>query len=121
MDHKDNPEAEELLNPPLSYPSVKKDEWKVFVAHRLSKAWQDQSKKNKEVRAKNKYNHRLSRKGYAGLTVEIMQETRKEEDDIERSLLWKKARELKTGGFQPNVQEIVDKIISFFIIRFCSR
>lgn len=32
------------------------------------------------------------------------------EEEIERSLLWKKAREMKKGGYKPNVQMIVDKI-----------
>ncbi|KAI3763261.1 hypothetical protein L1987_53715 [Smallanthus sonchifolius] len=70
----------------------------------------DTSKKSKNVRANNKYNHRLSRKGYAGLTADMMQETGKTEEEIDRATLWKKARELKTGGFDSNVQEIVDKI-----------
>ncbi|KAI3821489.1 hypothetical protein L1987_09057 [Smallanthus sonchifolius] len=39
-----------------------------------------------------------------------MQETGKTEEEIDRVTLWKKARELKTGGFDSNVQEIVDKI-----------
>ncbi|KAI3732930.1 hypothetical protein L1987_64142 [Smallanthus sonchifolius] len=39
-----------------------------------------------------------------------MQETGKTEEEIDRATLWKKARELKTGGFDSNVQEIVDKI-----------
>ncbi|KAI3687111.1 hypothetical protein L1987_80802 [Smallanthus sonchifolius] len=106
--HKKDPGA--LLNPPAIYPFVKKEQWKLFVAHRLSKKWEDTSKKSKNVRANNKYNHRLSRKGYAGLTADMMQETDKTEEEIDRATLWKKARELKTGGFDSNVQEIVDKI-----------
>lgn len=39
-----------------------------------------------------------------------MQETGMTEEEIERSLLWKKAREMKKGGYKPNVQIIVDKI-----------
>ncbi|XP_076902989.1 uncharacterized protein LOC143557912 isoform X2 [Bidens hawaiensis] len=78
-DHKDNPESENLLNPPPAYPSVTKEHWKVFVAQRLSKKWQ-------------------------------MQETGMKEDEIDRSLLWIKARERKTGGFDSNVQDIVDRI-----------
>ncbi|XP_076905053.1 uncharacterized protein LOC143560691 [Bidens hawaiensis] len=87
MDHKDNPESENLLNPPPAYPSVTKEHWKIFVAQRLSKKWQEQSTKGKEVRANNIYNHRLSRKGYVGLDVDIMQETGMKEDDIDRSSL----------------------------------
>ncbi|KAL4585276.1 hypothetical protein LXL04_009892 [Taraxacum kok-saghyz] len=49
----------------------------------------------KKVCAHNQYNHRLSRKGYAGLTIEIMQETGKAEEEIERCMLWKRARQRK--------------------------
>ncbi|KAK9076249.1 hypothetical protein SSX86_004582 [Deinandra increscens subsp. villosa] len=70
----------------------------------------DKSKKAKTVRAHNKYNHRLSRKGYAGLITEIMQETGKAEEEIDRVVCWKRAREMKTGGFDPAVKKIVEKI-----------
>ncbi|XP_076919428.1 uncharacterized protein LOC143580218 [Bidens hawaiensis] len=106
--HKNNPKA--LVDPPATYKFLKKEDWKLFVAQRLSKKWQDKSKKAKGVRARHKYNHRLSRKGYAGLTIDIMQQTGKKEEEIDRAVLWKEARKLKTGGFDKNVQEIVDKI-----------
>ncbi|CAH1423010.1 unnamed protein product [Lactuca virosa] len=66
--------------------------------------------KAKNTRAHHKYNHRLSRKGYARLINDIMQETSKTEEEIDRTLLWKKARELKTGGYESDVKMIVDKI-----------
>ncbi|CAH1413745.1 unnamed protein product [Lactuca virosa] len=40
----------------------------------------------------------------------LMQETGKTEEDIDRTLLWKQARELKTGGYESDVNMIVDKI-----------
>lgn len=40
------------------------------------------------------------------------------EEEIDRTLLWKKARELKTGGYAPNVQPVVDRIVSFFKFNF---
>ncbi|KAE8669016.1 hypothetical protein F3Y22_tig00112261pilonHSYRG00088 [Hibiscus syriacus] len=40
----------------------------------------------------------------------MMQETGKEEDEIDRALLWKKARQMKKGGYDPNVQIVVDKM-----------
>ncbi|KAI3683910.1 hypothetical protein L1987_84425 [Smallanthus sonchifolius] len=40
-----------------------------------------------------------------------MQQTGKIEEEIDRATLWKKARELKTGGFDPEVQVIADKIL----------
>ncbi|KAK1424472.1 hypothetical protein QVD17_19802 [Tagetes erecta] len=66
-------------NPPKKYPYLKKEDWKLFVAQRLSKNWE-------------------------------MQQTSKAEEEIDRALLWKKARVLKTGGFDKDVQFIVDKI-----------
>ncbi|KAI3829424.1 hypothetical protein L1987_03548 [Smallanthus sonchifolius] len=89
------------------------DSWLDVPKETKKYLWQyvlDKSKKSKNVRANNKYNHRLSRKGYAGLTADMMQETGKTEEEIDRATLWKKARELKTRGFDSNVQEIVDKI-----------
>ncbi|KAE8661113.1 hypothetical protein F3Y22_tig00116939pilonHSYRG00277 [Hibiscus syriacus] len=86
------------------------DDWKVFVSQILSKKWEEISQKAKKMRGQHRYNHRLSRKGYVGLTFEIMQETGKEEDEIDRALLWKKARQMKKGGYDPNVQIVVDKM-----------
>ncbi|KAK9062154.1 hypothetical protein SSX86_019340 [Deinandra increscens subsp. villosa] len=106
---KDDPEAD-LLTPPAMYPSVKEDDWKLFVAQRTSKKWEEKSKKAKNTRAMNKYNHRLSRKGYSGLIREIIKETGKDEEEIDRTTCWKKARELKSGGYDPNVKPIVEKI-----------
>nr|KAJ0223304.1 hypothetical protein LSAT_V11C200071280 [Lactuca sativa] len=71
---------------------------------------QEKNTKAKNTRAHHKYNHRLSRKGYVGLINDIMQETSKTEEEIDRTLLWKKARELKTGGYESDVNMIVDKI-----------
>ncbi|CAI9259970.1 unnamed protein product [Lactuca saligna] len=68
-----------LFKPPKDYPFIKKEDWKVFVSHRVTKKWE-------------------------------MQETGKTEEEIDRTLLWKKARELKTGGYDADVKTIVDKI-----------
>ncbi|KAE8655814.1 hypothetical protein F3Y22_tig00117017pilonHSYRG00447 [Hibiscus syriacus] len=106
---KNNPNAN-LLNPPEMYLYLKIDEWKVFLSQRLSKKWEEISQKAKKMHGKHRYNHRLSRKGYAGLTLEIMQEMGKEVDEIDRALLWKKVRQMKKGGYDPNVQIVVDKM-----------
>ncbi|CAH1450249.1 unnamed protein product [Lactuca virosa] len=99
-----------LFKPPKDYPFIKKEDWKVFVSHRVTKKWEEKSTKAKNTRAHHKYNHRLSRKGYVGLINDIMQETGKTKEEIDRTLLWKKARELKTGGYESDVKMIVDKI-----------
>ncbi|KAI3516150.1 hypothetical protein L1887_15061 [Cichorium endivia] len=101
-----------MLNPPSMYPFLKKEDWKLFVAQRLSKKWEEKSENAKEVRKHNKYNHRLSRKGYAKLTVEIMEETGMTEEEIGRALLWRKGREMKKGGYAPNVKMVVDRMLS---------
>nr|KAJ0206553.1 hypothetical protein LSAT_V11C500263960 [Lactuca sativa] len=88
-----------LFKPPKDYPFIKKEDLKVFVSHRVTKKWEEKSMKAKNTRAHHKYNHRLSRKGYAGLINDIMQETGKMEEEIDRTMPWKKAKELKTGGY----------------------
>jgi hypothetical protein len=54
-----------------------------------------------------------------------MQETGKEEEEIDRVDCWKRARQNKKGEFDPNVKKIVDKIVSFYhiysLINICSR
>ncbi|KAL4563340.1 hypothetical protein LXL04_027381 [Taraxacum kok-saghyz] len=42
-------------------------------------------------------------------TPHQMQEIGKAEEEIERCMLWKRARQRKKGGYDPNVQIIVDK------------
>ena len=44
-----------------------------------------------------------------------MEETGKEEEEIDRAECWKKSKRKKTGGFDPEVQEVVDKIVSIHI------
>ncbi|CAI9286071.1 unnamed protein product [Lactuca saligna] len=93
---------------PITY-----DSWLEVSEEVREGLWQyvlEKSMKAKNTRAHHKYNHRLSRKGYAGLINDIMQETDKTEEEIDRTLLWKKARELKTGGYDADVKTIVDKI-----------
>ncbi|PWA44105.1 transposase, Ptta/En/Spm [Artemisia annua] len=99
-DDKSKEAKKQLYTPPGKYPSVNKKDWKLFAI----------SQKASANRKRNKSNHRLSRKGYAGLISEIMEETGKEEEEIDRAECWKKAREKKTGGFDPDVQKVVDKI-----------
>lgn len=54
--YKNDPDVK-LREPPAMYPFLKKDYWKLFVAQRLSKKWQEKSEGAKKVRAKNIYNH----------------------------------------------------------------
>nr|KAJ0211768.1 hypothetical protein LSAT_V11C400208720 [Lactuca sativa] len=104
MNRSKDPKAN-LFKPPKDYPFIKKEDWKVFVSHRVTKKW-EKSTIAKNTRAHHKYHHRLCRKGYAGLINDIT------EEEIDRTLLWKKSRELKTGGYESDVKMIVDKIMS---------
>ncbi|KAH9717946.1 hypothetical protein KPL71_022033 [Citrus sinensis] len=56
-----------LRLPPIEYPSIKKEDWKLFVDKVLSEQFQEKSKKAKDKRAKNVYNHRLGNTGYGGM------------------------------------------------------
>ncbi|KAK9073333.1 hypothetical protein SSX86_007657 [Deinandra increscens subsp. villosa] len=112
LELKDLNPRRDLLTPPAMYPFLKEPDWKLFVAQHSSKHWEEKSKKAQKTRAKNRYNHRLSRKGYSGLIEELVKETGKEEEEIDRATCWKKARQLKSGGFDLDVQKVVDKISS---------
>lgn len=57
---------------PDQYPFLTPEDWELFVSQRLSKRWQDKSLHGGRIRKKNLYPHRLSRKGYAGLTLELV-------------------------------------------------
>ncbi|KAH9743195.1 hypothetical protein KPL70_003219 [Citrus sinensis] len=56
-----------LRLPPIEYPSIKKEDWKLFVDKVLSEQFQEKSKKAKDKRAKNVYNHRLGSTRYGGM------------------------------------------------------
>ncbi|KAI5350646.1 hypothetical protein L3X38_003537 [Prunus dulcis] len=94
--HKDLPlanEKEKLQVPPQLYNFIEKSQWDAFVAARLSPDFEAMHSKQSQRREKCEYNHRLSRKGYIGLEDQL-EETMPGEE-IDRSLLWKKAREDK--------------------------
>ncbi|CAL2228483.1 unnamed protein product [Prunus armeniaca] len=81
-------EREKLSQPPEIYKFIEKVEWDAFVASR----------------EKLEYNHRLSRKGYAGLEDQL--EETMPGVEIDRSTLWKKARQDKHGNIpDPKVAE----------------
>nr|KAJ0212384.1 hypothetical protein LSAT_V11C400212550 [Lactuca sativa] len=61
-----------LFKPPKDYPFIEKEDWNVFVSHRVTKKWEEKSTKAKNTRAHHKYHHRLSRKGYARLINDIV-------------------------------------------------
>ncbi|KAJ0046819.1 hypothetical protein Pint_05168 [Pistacia integerrima] len=88
-----------LVRPPPQYNFIRKSPWEEFATKRSSKNFQTLGTKLKEKQTKNKYNHRLSRKGYANLIEEIKQEIGLTKEEIYRSLTWKLARKRKGGGY----------------------
>ncbi|KAM2554568.1 hypothetical protein TB2_018676 [Malus domestica] len=89
-------DAEALKNPPKEYDFIKQEHWEQFVNGRLTKEFQKLHKEQKERRAKLKYIHRMSRKGYANLEAELKKTM--PEGELDGHLLWKKAREDRKGN-----------------------
>ncbi|KAL0546636.1 hypothetical protein IC582_016548 [Cucumis melo] len=86
--HKDEPQL--LQVPPEKYSFIEQNHWEEFVRSRLSETFQEKRKLQQDRRSKNKYNHRISRKGYANLKEEMKDGSN--EVYVDRAKLWKKAR-----------------------------
>ncbi|KAI5351780.1 hypothetical protein L3X38_004671 [Prunus dulcis] len=97
-------DKEKLSQPPETYKFIEKAQWDAFVASRLSKDFESVHSQHAQIREKLEYNHRLSRKGYAGLEDELEETMLGVE--IDRSTLWKRARQDKHGNIpDPKVAE----------------
>ncbi|KAH6781926.1 hypothetical protein C2S51_007219 [Perilla frutescens var. frutescens] len=95
--HKDNPSK---LNDPPPYSGILLEDWSRF---KLSEVQKDR-------RMKNIYPHRLSRTGYADLAEKMKHELRGDAD-IDRALMWKKARVTKDGDIEDdNLKKAVERI-----------
>ncbi|VVA35068.1 PREDICTED: transposase, partial [Prunus dulcis] len=86
-------EKEKLKEPSSLYKFIDILQWDAVVASRLSPYFEAMHSEQSQRREKYEYNHRLSRKGYVSLEDQL-EETMLGEK-IDRSLLWKKAREDK--------------------------
>lgn len=108
-------EQDRLRQPPETYKFIEKAQWDAFVASRLSKEFEAVHEEQSQRREKLEYNHRLSRKGYVGFKEdlkEIMPGV-----DIDRSTLWKKAREDKHGNIpDPKTAEKAKLIVSLLTL-----
>ncbi|KAA0062148.1 putative serine/threonine-protein kinase nek2 [Cucumis melo var. makuwa] len=69
MPHKDEPQL--LQVPPEKYSFIEQNQWKELVRSRLSETFQEKRQLQQDRQSKNKYNHRISRKGYANLKEEM--------------------------------------------------
>ncbi|KAI5324101.1 hypothetical protein L3X38_033174 [Prunus dulcis] len=105
-------DKEKLSQPPETYKFIEKAQWDAFVASRLSKDFESVHSQHAQIREKLEYNHQLSRKGYAGLEDEL--EETMPGVEIDRSTLWKRARQDKHGNIpDPKVAEkakIIDEL-----------
>ncbi|KAI5347610.1 hypothetical protein L3X38_000497 [Prunus dulcis] len=102
-------DKEKLSQPPETYKFIEKAQWDAFVASRLSKDFESVHSQHAQIREKLENNHRLSRKGYAGLEDEL--EETMPGVEIDRSTLWKRARQDKHGSIpDPKVAEKAKKI-----------
>ncbi|BBN70277.1 non-ATPase subunit 9 [Prunus dulcis] len=86
----------EIKPTPETYKFIEKAQWDAFVASRLSKDFESVHSQHAQIREKLEYNHRLSRKGYAGLEDQLKETMPGVE--IDRSTLWKRARQDKHGN-----------------------
>ncbi|KAI5351393.1 hypothetical protein L3X38_004284 [Prunus dulcis] len=97
-------DREKLSQPPETYKFIEKAQWDAFVASRLSKDFESVHSQHAQIREKLEYNHRLSRKGYAGLEDQL--EETMPGVEIDRCTLWKRARQDKHGNIpDPKVAE----------------
>ncbi|CAL2228472.1 unnamed protein product [Prunus armeniaca] len=104
-------EREKLSQPPEIYKFIEKAEWDAFVASRLSKEFECVHSQHSQIREKLEYNHRLPRKRYAGLEDQLEETMLGVE--IDRSTLWKKARQDKHGNIpDPKVVEKAKLMVS---------
>lgn len=107
MPFKDN--LESLKSPPKLYSHIEQEHWNTFVKSRLNEEFESLSQKNQEMRGKNIYNHRMSRKGYANLAEELKMSSC--ENLNERCILWKSARMNREGMIvDQQTQEVVTRI-----------
>ncbi|XP_042444003.1 uncharacterized protein LOC122029117 [Zingiber officinale] len=100
--YRDNPEK--LRSPPEQY-QIPSAIWKAFVDERLHPSWNERT-------SHCKYHHKMSRKGYIGLETELRQrKIFREDEEVDRSLLWRKAREDKSGNItNTETAEVAEKI-----------
>ncbi|KAF9613677.1 hypothetical protein IFM89_009640 [Coptis chinensis] len=86
------------------------------VCNKLS-GWEgalEKSKLQSARRAKGKYNHRVSRLGYAGLIDKMQEELGESFDEDDRAGLWLLARQNKSGEyFNDDIRKVAEKITLF--------
>ncbi|KAL5726736.1 hypothetical protein ACHQM5_000002 [Ranunculus cassubicifolius] len=82
-----------IARPKIYRKWIEQADWDQFVMIRLSEEFQIMSRLNSDRRARKKYNHRVSKKGYAGLEEELKAELGPAFDPNDRALKWKRAHQ----------------------------
>ncbi|KAL6315713.1 hypothetical protein AAG906_006575 [Vitis piasezkii] len=106
-------DPEKLKKPPPIYPFIQEDHWRQFVKDRLSEHFNEYRKVQKARRDKHIYNHYLGRKGYARFEQDILQ-AEGSIGRVDRSVLWKKARE-KKGKFNKITEPLINMISTIVV------
>ncbi|KAL6225981.1 hypothetical protein ACLB2K_004829 [Fragaria x ananassa] len=97
MPFKDSPEK--LENPPDDYRCIPKLHWSLFVEDRISEEFKELREVQSAKRKLNKYNHRMSRKGYAQSRVELAKKLGVPIEMLDRATMWLNAHSDKDGNF----------------------
>ncbi|KAL6219484.1 hypothetical protein ACLB2K_007243 [Fragaria x ananassa] len=108
---KDSPEK--LENPPDDYRCIPKLHWSLFVEDRISEEFKELREVQSAKRKLNKYNHRMSRKGYAQSRVELAKKLGVPIEMLDRATMWLNAYSDKDGNFSsPEVANAAKRIVS---------
>ncbi|KAI3981998.1 hypothetical protein MKX01_018904 [Papaver californicum] len=103
-----------LIHPPPKYRFIKQEHWDEFVKSRLNDAFQALHEAQSERRGKHIYPHRLGRTGYAGLVEKMIKSEGATPEEIDRCVLWKKARQNRNGEYDDDATreqaEIIDEL-----------
>ena len=92
------------------------DDWRKFVASRMSAEWASLRADKKDKRAQNKYNHHSGHGGYQKEEEKLRRELGREPSDWDRAEMWEKIRRDKKGSSTQEVDEVVQKIVSIILI-----
>ncbi|KAL6194620.1 hypothetical protein ACLB2K_035701 [Fragaria x ananassa] len=102
---------EKLENPPDDYRCIPKLHWSLFVEDRVSGEFKELRQVQKTKRGLNKYNHRMSRKGYAQTRVELAKKLGVPIEMLDRATMWLAAHSDKDGNFtSPEVEKAAKRI-----------
>ncbi|KAF5935101.1 hypothetical protein HYC85_026230 [Camellia sinensis] len=113
-ENKSNPEI--ISNPLAIYGFIEQRHWDSFLVRRLSEEFEILSQVQKWRRSQNKYNHRISRKGYARFQEDNKHMTGSTKD-LDKSVLWKKARQNKNGEYDDKtIMEQAARIVSYLCV-----